>query len=315
MKNIADFSELEVGIHMALDALSNGESVNVEDEWIEQAGEEFKAAIRRKLEDGKEKFRLRMSNIGRPTCQLQNEKAHSNYKYGINNDGATTLKSDFVKERNEYSFFVKMLIGDAVESIIKLAVKASGANITGSNTKVQLQVNDTIIKGENDLEIDGAIWDVKSCSPYAFDHKWSEGWNGVYHQDSFGYVSQLYGYAKAENKPMGGWIVVNKSTGEVKVVDAAPTPTQLKEIEYNIHSTEQRVTLNLPFERCFEEEDEFFKKKATGNKKVNIVCTFCPFLQHCWPTAELKPQAMSTAQDRKVVWYTKYDPTTNVRVK
>jgi hypothetical protein len=281
---------------MALDALSNGEGVeNVKEEWIVAAGKAFEDAIRRKLDEGKRTFRLRMSNIGKPSCQLQLEQAGTEQK------------------RMPYNHVVRMLIGDAVEQVIELAVKVSGANITGGKNKVSLDVNGHAVLGEDDINIDDEVWDVKSSSPFLFTHKWEGGWESVYHTDTFGYVEQLFGYAKAQNKKIGGWIVVDKSSGEVKVVKASPTAEQLVHIEQKIKDTENRISNKLPFVKCFTEEDEYFRKKLTGNKVVPTVCTFCPFMHNCWPNAVLKPQAMSQAKEPKPVWYTQYDYKTNLK--
>ena len=270
---------------MALDALSNGESIEFDDKWIDQAGEEFKAAIRKQIDNRKEEFRLRMSNIGKPLCQLQSE--HNKLPPG----------------RRPYNHFVRMLIGDAVESVIRVVAKAAKLNITGEGSTVELVVGDTSIRGTDDIEIDGKIWDIKSCSPYAFLHKWADGWEGVYHHDTFGYVAQLFGYAKAQDKPMGGWIVIDKSSGEVKVVAATPTPDELASIEDGIKAAERTIRNNEPFVKLFEEIPETFRKVETGNQLVPMICTFCDFLQYCWPDAVQRPQVMSKAQDRKVVWY------------
>ncbi len=69
------FNELETTIHMALDNLSNGGELSISDEDIELAGEQFKEALKRQFKARDDEFRLRMSNIGRPLCQLQKEKA------------------------------------------------------------------------------------------------------------------------------------------------------------------------------------------------------------------------------------------------
>ncbi len=290
------FSELEARIQMTLDALSNGEGVEVKEEWIVAAGEAFADAIRRKVKEGKRTFKgLRTSNIGKPLCQLQQEQMGTD------------------QGRMPYNHVVRMLIGDAVEQVIELAVKASGVNITGGKNRVKLLVNETTIPGEDDINLDDEVWDIKSSSPYLFEHKWNDGWNGVYHKDTFGYVEQLYGYAKAQNKGMGGWIVVDKSSGEIRVIKATPTPEQLAHIEAKVSDTEQAIREKRPFVKCFDAEEEYFRKKPTGNKLVPTVCTFCPFIHSCWPNAMLKPKGMSKAQEPKPTWYTVYDERTNLK--
>ena len=67
----------EVSLRHALECLSNNEieHLNINDdaleEWIDEAGESFKDSLRRQLTRQTGAPRLRMSNIGRPTCQLQ----------------------------------------------------------------------------------------------------------------------------------------------------------------------------------------------------------------------------------------------------
>lgn len=287
MKELQEFNPIEAQIHLVLDKLSNNEPVDIQDEWIDQAGEHFKEAIRRKIKPMGD-FRLRMSNLGRPLCQLQQEKLGT------------------PKSRMPYNHFVRMLIGDAVEAIMELAVKASGLDITDNKNQVSLKVNESHILGESDLDIDNAVFDTKSCSPYAFQNKWSSNWDGVYTQDSFGYVEQLYGYATAQNKKMGGWIVVDKSSGEVKVVLAKPTNEQLKDIKQRISDAESKI--DSEFKKCFEDEEETFYKKKTGNRLVPMTCTFCPYMKDskCWPNAVFKPKALSKAAQPTYVYYSEY---------
>ncbi len=282
------FNPLEAGIHMTLDRLSNQEPVHIDDAWIETAGEEFKAALRKQLVARDDEFRLRASNIGRPLCQLQNEA------------------KDEPRTRMPYNHVIRMLIGDSVEAITRLIIKAANVNVTGSRSKVELKVNNSIIKGEDDLEIDGAVWDVKSTSPFTFEHKWAHGWDSLFDDDTFGYVEQLYTYSVAQDKPMGGWIVINKSSGEVKVVPATPTPDQLTYIKEDISFKEQTITNDLPFKRCYVDEEETFYKKPTGNRILPMTCSFCSYITKCWPDAQYKPKALSKAQNKQMVWYTQY---------
>lgn len=283
------FNEIQMKLHMVLDKLSNDEYVDIKDEYIEEAGEAFKVSMRKQFSPRKkEDFRLRMSNVGRPLCQLQQEKA------------------DTPKSRREYNHVIRMLIGDAVESAMTVIIKAAGLNVTSQKDKVSLKVNETDILGEDDIEIDGEVWDIKSTAPWAFDNKWIRGWNEVYSGDTFGYVAQLYGYSKAKGKPMGGWIVVNKSSGEVLAVAAEPTKDQLKQIEENVSYTERAIATGLPFKRGYTEEVETFHKKPTGNMKVPLTCTFCSYIHTCWPDAVRKPMAMSEAKNKKSIWYSKF---------
>lgn len=283
-----DFSEIQTRIHMLLDAASNGEDVNISDELIEEAGENFKKALKRQFSNEARQFKLRMSNIGRPSCQLQMEQAETE------------------KSRMPYNHVIRMLIGDAVEAAIGMVLKASGVNLTDEKSRVSMDINGQFVDGEIDFEIDDEVWDVKSASPYAFMHKFSNGFNGVYYNDTFGYVAQLYGYAKAKGKKMGGWIVVDKSSGEVVVIKATPTKEQLEFIEANVGETVDIIANNEPFRKRFREEVELFRGKPTGNTIVPVVCTFCSYMHKCWPDAKMMPKAGSKAQQPKPTWYVDY---------
>jgi hypothetical protein len=290
VKDLNEFNILQVLLHGTLDRLSNNEPVDIKDDWIEAAGEQFKAALRKQLTTQDREFGLRMSNIGRPLCQLQKEQEQA------------------PKSRNPYNHILRMIIGDATEIAVNLILRASEVNITNEKEKVEFLFNGQLIKGENDTEIDHKVYDIKSSSPYAFTHKWKQGWDGVYHGDTFGYVAQLYGYAGRDPARMGGWIVVDKSSGEIIVVEARPTADQLKVIGEQVDSTVRAIRDREPFRRSFEAEDELFYKTPTGNKTVPMPCTFCNYMAGCWPEAVLKPKAMSKAKDPKVVWYAEYTP-------
>lgn len=281
-------SILETKLRMTLDKLSNGEDVPFDDQWIEEAGEMFKEGLRKQLSGREDGFRLRMSNIGRPVCQLQMEKAGEE------------------RSRMPYNHIVRMMLGDAIEAIMEVLLRASGANITGGKSVAELDIAGEKIKGEDDIEIDGKVYDTKSASPWAYDNKWNDGWHGVYKDDNFGYTAQLLGYSRGLNKEPGGWIVVNKSTGEVRVVEFDMPSSTVNEVLEGVESTITAVTQDEPFSRCFEPQDEYFRGKKTGSKRLNTTCTFCPYMNKCWPEAKLKPQTQSKAKSPRHYWYTEY---------
>lgn len=281
-------STLEAKLRMTLDKLSNGEHVECKDEWIEAAGEMFKEGLHKQLNRKNEPFRLRMSNIGRPTCQLQMEKAGKE------------------KSKMPYNHIVRMMLGDAIECIVEVLLRVSGANITGGKSQAEYKVAGTVISGENDIEIDGNTYDTKSASPWAYDNKWQDGWHGVVKDDAFGYTAQLLGYSKGTGTGLGGWIVVNKSTGEIRVVDATPNKQELEKLEDQIVKTINHVQCDEEFKRNFEPTKEYFRGKPTGNKRLHTTCTFCQYMRHCWPDAEYQPQTGSKAKNPRCYWYTDY---------
>ena len=275
----------ELKLHQFMTDAANGKSTFTE-EQARDIGAEVADAVLRQFGSGKsrDEFTLRMSNIGRPTCQLWFQKNHP--------EKALPKPSTFV---------MNMMIGDIVEAVFKGLLKA--ANVEFEDTdKVSLEVGDTNgtrVSGSYDLVLDGAVDDVKSASPWSYQNKF-DSFGTLAKGDGFGYVGQLAGYAKASGKRVGGWWVVNKGNGDFKYVPADGLDLD-KELD-KIKSTVETVN-NNEFKRCFSPVPELFRGKPTGNKVLNDNCRFCDFRYECWPTMVEEPSRMSKAKDPKTVAY------------
>ncbi len=275
----------ELAIHQYLENAANGKS-SMSDETIDTVAREVAEALKRQFGSGNKRgeFRLRMSNIGRPTCQLWFDK----------NKPETALPKPT-------TFVMNMMIGDIVESVFKAILKES--NVAFEDTdKVSLPVgdsNDTHVSGSFDLIVDGAVDDVKSASDWSYRNKF-ESYDTLAKGDSFGYVGQLAGYAKAAGKKAGGWWVVNKANGGIKYV-----PADNLDMEAEMDKIKQTVeTVNKnEFKRCFKPVPEFFRGKPTGNMVLNDSCKFCDYRHECWPNMVEEPSRMSKAKDPKIVAY------------
>jgi len=275
----------ELKLHQFMTDAANGKSTFTE-EQAKDIGAEVADAVLRQFGSGKsrDEFTLRMSNIGRPTCQLWFQKNHP--------DKALPKPSTFV---------MNMMIGDIVEAVFKGLLKAASVEFEDTD-KVSLTVgdsNDTRVSGSYDLVLDGAVDDVKSASPWSYQNKF-DSFGTLAKGDGFGYVGQLAGYAKASGKRVGGWWVVNKGNGDFKYVPADGLDLD-KELD-KIKTTVETVN-NNEFKRCFSPVPEFFRGKPTGNKVLNDNCRFCDFRYECWPTMVEEPSRMSKAKDPKTVAY------------
>lgn len=278
---------IEPQIHLALDNISNNQfdKVTIDDRWIDEAGEALKGVLRKQLSPRDGNFSLRMSNFGKPLCQLQMQAK-----------GAPAT-------RKPYNFIMVMLLGDCVEIITDLMLKIAKVNVTSRSDAVELQVDDTVIKGTDDISIDHRVFDIKSASPWSFSNKWSQGYEFLKDHDDFGYVSQLHGYASAKGQEPGGWIVVCKSTGAVKVVECDASVDERKEISERIKTNVKSITTNAPFQRCFEPVEDKWRGRPTGRKRLGKTCEFCDFKAQCWPTAEFKAHPDSAAKNPPQYWY------------
>lgn len=274
----------ELSLHLLLQNIAAGEG-EVSDEVLDQVAADVKAALKKQIAGQKRSgnFTLRMSNIGRPRCQLWFEK---------NKPEAALPMQPF--------FVMQMLIGDVTEAVFKGLMRAADIPF-GDTETVVLRIADTEIKGSYDMTLDGAVDDIKSASPWSYNNKF-DTYEHLAEGDSFGYVSQLVGYAKAKGVAVGGWWVLNKSNGEFKYLKATPDMGKaLAEIE----KTVRYINEDQPFERCFEPEEETFYNKPTGNKIIPSECHFCNYKKACWTELRELPKLVKR-ESTKVGALTEY---------
>src|SRR5210317_2407873 len=274
----------ELALHQYLENAVTGKS-SMSQRTITQIGLDVMAAAARQFGGGnkRDKFGLRMSNVGRPTCQLWYDKNKP--------EVALPFPTTFV---------MNMMIGDIVEAVFKGILKEAGVKYEDTD-KVSLDLGDDSVSGSYDLIIDGAVDDIKSASDWSYRNKF-ESYDTLASGDGFGYVAQLAGYAKAADKKVGGWWVVNKANGQFKYVPASnmDLDEEINKIKETIKVSKQKELV-----RCFEPEPEFFRKIPTGNMVLNKNCTFCEYRKLCWETLRELPAQMSQAKEPKMVQYIK----------
>ena len=95
--------------------------VQLDKQLVQEFGEACKNALLKQFEgDRRSKFETRMSNVGRPLCQLQMEAK------GIKGEG----QSYNVKMRNTF--------GDMIEALAILVMKSAGVDIKNEQKKSNL---------------------------------------------------------------------------------------------------------------------------------------------------------------------------------
>ncbi len=259
----------ELSVYTYLQKAMAGE-VAMAEEVIDKVSSDVKAAMLKQFASGpRDKFRLRMSNIGKPKCQLWFEK----------NDPEG-------KEPFPPHFLMNMILGDIVEAVFKGLLTAADVSFK-DNDKVVLKLpNGQEIKGEYDMEMDGRIDDVKSASWYSYNNKF-ESIEDMQKSDGFGYVSQLVGYSEGAGKDVGGWWVINKNSGEFKYVDASGVDKD--KVLKDIQDTVDYIDNDEPFERCFQPVPETYRRIPSGNIVLNDGCNFCQFKHKCFPNLKVLP--------------------------
>ena len=272
----------EIALHQYLEDATNGKT-SMSTKTITGIKKDIGEALKRQFgkKTKRREFQLRMSNVGRPSCQLWFEKNSP--------EKADPLPTTFV---------MNMMLGDIVEAVFKGLMKEAKVKFKDSD-KVSLDLGETKVSGTYDLILDDAVDDIKSASDWSYRNKF-ESYDTLAEEDPFGYVGQLAGYAKASGKKAGGWWVVNKANGQFKYVPASniDVDEEVKKLKTNVNVVKSNV-----FKRCFESVEETFRGKATGNRVLGITCSFCRYKNSCWENLQELPSLLSKAKEPKIVSY------------
>ena len=197
---------------------------------------------------------LRLSVIGRPDRQLW---------YDINEPNEKPLSS---------SLRIKFLYGYLLEELLILLSSVAGHEVTHQ----QKEVTVAGIKGHQDCMIDNFLIDCKSASWRAFQ-KFKN--NTLSEDDPFGYIAQMSAYAEANNVEEGGFLVIDKQSGEIclskvnslEMINAKKRITHLKKI----------IKHKTAPSKCFDDLPE----GKSGNRKLDVRCIFCSHKSKCWSDA------------------------------
>jgi hypothetical protein len=252
MKNKKTLDTLVQDIYEVIEVLNEDEAIDIPEDMYEQFGRDMEDALRHWATPiDRPKNGLRMSNIGRPLRRLWYD-----------------LNTEKEKEQIDAPTFIKFLYGHLLEVLLLFFVRLAGHVVESE----QKEVTVSGIKGHMDSVIDGEVIDVKTASGYAFK-KFKDG--TLAQNDSFGYLSQLAGYEKAEKTNNGGFLVMNKETGELTVF--IPDDLEKPNITHRIKEVKQAVQRKTPPEYCYPPIPD----GVSGNMKLPRDCTWCPHKFEC----------------------------------
>jgi hypothetical protein len=240
-------------IYGLLENLSNGEPLPITEEALDATMASMKEAIlhwatpRPRDTD----FTVRMSNVGKPSRQMWFEKRDPNGRGSV--DGATQIK---------------FLYGHVLEEIVLMLVRMAQHNVTDEQKEVTVNG----IVGHMDCKINGQVVDVKSASKFAFN-KFMRG--TLADDDPFGYLGQLAGYEKAEGTNEGGFLVINKESGELCMY--VPDDLDKPNIDTKINTLLDELKLDTPPNLCYTPIPDGKK----GNMQLPKGCTWCKYKHEC----------------------------------
>ena len=244
-------------------------------------------------------YKIRMSGLGRPVCQQLLEKKG-------------------IQQEIQYNMLFRFLFGDIVESIAVLVLEQAGVDIIDKQKAVSLNIDGTDVSGTLDLIIrdefgQDKVWDIKSASEWAYKFKYTGygGYEKIKEDDPFGYIMQGHLYGEATGLPFGGWIVINKSSGEVTVVEAPDWQANDRK-EYLADAkerikvlTDESLEFKVPFKDVFEVYKQDGQEVRTGNKLLPKPCNMCGYKAHCWKDAVVHDKITSKAKQPPQVWYSR----------
>ena len=252
MKNKKTLDTLVQDIYEVIEVLNEDEAIDIPEDMYEQFGRDMEDALRHWATPiDRPKNGLRMSNIGRPLRRLWYD-----------------LNTEQEKEQIDAPTFIKFLYGHLLEVLLLFFVRLAGHVVESE----QKEISVSGIKGHMDSVIDGEVIDVKTASGYAFK-KFKDG--TLAQNDSFGYLSQLAGYEKAEKTNNGGFLVMNKETGELTVF--IPDDLEKPNITHRIKEVKQAMKRKTPPNYCYPPIPD----GVSGNMKLPRDCNWCPHKFEC----------------------------------
>lgn len=239
------------------------------------------AVVNALTEERKPRNNLRLSMIGQPARKVW---------YSVRSTE---------QEELDGSDYIKFLYGDILEALLVFLSKVSGHKV--SDQQKQVVLNDVV--GHQDAVVDNVLVDFKSASSFSFK-KFTEGM--VFKDDPFGYVAQLSAYAQANNAKEAGWIVIDKTTGQI-----AYCPVHQMEMinaSQKIDYLRDAIKDSEPPSRCYDAVPD----GKSGNMQLATGCNYCAYKFDCWSDANNGKGLRAFQYANSVKYLTKVDREPNV---
>lgn len=245
-------SKLVDDIYGLLGKLEHGISIEPD---LKPYMDEFLLNIKEAVESWavpQQKGGLRMSNVGRPNRQL----------WFMLKNGDTQQKE------NDPALQFKFLYGHLLEQVALLLAKAAGHSVEQTQGQVEVEG----IKGHMDAIIDGEVVDIKTAAPASY-LKFVNG--TLPDNDPFGYIAQLSGYESHTGTFDGGFLAINKVSGEMALYQ--PDIGSKIDIKKKISTVKALAGVDTPPELCYNDEPH----GKAGNMVINRLCRYCDYKEEC----------------------------------
>ena len=164
---------------------------------------------------------------------------------------------------------LNFLYGHLLEEIVLMLVRMTEHKVTDEQKEVVVEG----ITGHMDCKIDGEVVDVKTASRFAFN-KFRDG--RLAEDDPFGYLGQLAAYEAAEGTENGGFLVMNKESGELCMY--VPDDLDKPNIKNKITNLLSALDLETKPGFCYPQVPDGKK----GNMKIAKGCSWCNYKHDCY---------------------------------
>jgi CRISPR/Cas system-associated exonuclease Cas4 (RecB family) len=179
-------------------------------------------------------------------------------------------------EAKDPNLIIRLLYGNILEEVVLFLAELAGHEVKEEQRLVVKELpRGWTLRGRMDAVIDGVPIDVKSASPYAIAKFKQE--DGLFHDDPFGYLAQLGIYLDDTPSSVGGFLVIDKSNGEVLL--SYYDDKQLKRAEPNYEEIIDALEQDTPPPRAFSDKPV----GKGGNRGLVKECQYCPYKNICWP--------------------------------
>jgi hypothetical protein len=161
------------------------------------------------------------------------------------------------------------MYGDVIEELLLTLAELAGHTVTDRQKEVEIGG----VKGHIDALVDGEVVDVKSASSQSFS-RFQDG--SLKNNDSFGYYTQLSGYATALNKETAYFLCMDKTLGYTCTLQIPPeeivdVPSRIKYLRTMLASP------TPPTCSCTK------KVEPNGNEYLTAPCSYNPYKHHIHP--------------------------------
>jgi hypothetical protein len=209
---------------------------------------------------------LRMSALGKPGVYLGYNKLHP-----------PTSTELIVPFKRSWIFFS----GDMFEALMGNVLAHYGFDVTGLQTEVEYRG----IKGHIDGFANGQLIECKAMSD------WS--WNtfvdkGITDDNSSGYATQLNMYQHCLNQDIAYWLILNKQTGELAIIENEYDDDYRDRVDYILEVLPQIETDEDILEHFTPPDPVYDRKTKKYLPPWSIRDLPADFLRKCYPQLEIR---------------------------